>query len=412
MPWSLLRKGWRRLPRAGRNNYLRAAAACLHERWRSHDDLAGASLNDLVFQTDQGPVRAMLRGLPPAPHAHPIAVAGLLEILADWHEQSAAEIGPRDRVVFFREFLSREGTDPESIRYGARRIAALARRRALGRAHALYRGSLSAPNSACWSPDPRVTADQLRQALVEVEADPRTHLIKSSSRIRVIRATLLGHDALIKRYDVHTLADRIKYRWRASRARRAWAAAHTMRTIGIPTPDPLGFAEVKQGRAVTQSYFITRFLPDASSVYRWLKVNYRRQTEEWKAGFRADLLRVFLAIYRAGLYHADTKLPNLLVRHADDAERREFYWTDLECVAAGVAPSRRKIVRNLIQMNGSLRYWVPEADRMKFLQDLAATFPWAKRPDVVERIRASSRRRLMREVRRHTPPDGWSGLGR
>ena len=300
-----------------------------------------------------------------------------------------------------------EGIDRETMRYAARRVSDRVTYSLLEESRRLYREHLYQSWTCRWRPNSSLPQEKLLEALAQAEQNAQTHLIKSSPTIRVMRADVLGQDVLIKRYDLNGRLDRIKYRWRASRARRAWAAAVTMRELGLPTPEPLGFLEVKEGRTVVTSYFVTRFLPDAVTTYRWLKVNYRRQNEEWKRGFRTDLLHAILALHEAGIYHADTKLPNLLVRCAGDRSKREFYWTDLECVTAGLKPTRRQIVRNLVQMNGSMRYWVPETDRMKFLHALARTYPWVTGPDIVQKIRRRTRRRLLREVRRHTPPDGF-----
>lgn len=249
-----------------------------------------------------------------------------------------------------------------------------------------------------WQADSAVTAEALERAVSAAEASP-TRVLKNDGRIQVIRAKLLGRDALIKRYDLPRLVDRIKYLPRASRARRAWAAAQTLIRLGIPTPEPLGFLEIRAGPVAVRSYFITVFLSDARSASKWIKPWFARQPASVREAFRKHLLETLLDLYRKGVYHADTKAANLLVRAPEDPFRRAFFWIDLECVKFGVRPSRHRIVRNLVQLNGSLGSKVSEEDRMAFLRDMAGVYPWLMKPRIARRIRAWTRRRLLKELR-------------
>ena len=219
----------------------------------------------------------------------------------------------------------------------------------------------------------------------------------------MFRAHLLGRDALIKRYDLIDIGDRLKYLFRVSRARRAWAAAKTLTDLGIPTPEPLGFLEIRSGPFVARSYFITAFMSDARSARKWIKPWLSTKPPEFRERFRKEILNLLLDLYRNGIYHGDTKSANMLLRSPEEPDRRAFFWIDLECVKFGVQPTRRQIVRNLVQLNGSLGSKVSEEDRMAFLHDMSQFYPWLARPGVAEKIRAWTRRRLLKQ--KH----GWHG---
>lgn len=249
-----------------------------------------------------------------------------------------------------------------------------------------------------WRGGPAAGAADLERAIAAAEAAPGK-ILKSGPRIRVLRATLFGRDALVKRYDLSRLSDRAKYLFRPSRARRAWAAGRALARLGIPTPEPLGFLEVYAGPVAVRSYAITAFMPDARSARKWIKPWFARQSPPFREAFRQELLETLLTLYRKGVYHADTKAANLLLRAPEDPARRAFFWIDLECVKFGVVPTRHQIVRNLVQLNGSLGSKVSEDDRMAFLRDMAAHYPWLMKPDVAPRIRAWTRRRLLKELR-------------
>ena len=142
------------------------------------------------------------------------------------------------------------------------------------------------------------------------------------------------------------------------------------------------------------SYFLCAFLGDTLPARRWIKNRYHLLPDDARESFRSHLMDILLTLYRIGLYHADTKASNLLVRTPDDPAQRAFFWIDLESARCGVRLSRRNVLRNLVQLNGSLGRRVSEEDRFAFLHELARTFPWLARPAVAERIRRWTQRRL------------------
>ena len=254
-----------------------------------------------------------------------------------------------------------------------------------------------------WKSDSSISIAELTNAIDQAEKAPGIEVIKSENKIRVLRAHLLGHDALIKRYDLIDIGDRLKYLFRVSRARRAWAAANTLTHLGIPTPEPLGFLEIRSGPFVARSYFITAFLSDARSARKWIRPWLSTKPPEFRERFRTEILNLLLDLYRNGIYHGDTKSANMLLRSPEEPDRRAFFWIDLECVKFGVRPTRRQIVRNLVQLNGSLGSKVSEEDRLAFLHDMSQFYPWLARPGIVKKIRAWTRRRLLNQKQ------GWYG---
>ena len=406
MPWNQLVTGWKYLPRSSRRNYIQAAAALLHDLWSNGADLRAFAPDQLSFRTDDGPVRAVAMHAAEEAMDRPLPQTEFIRLLADWQQSCATALGLRDQLFFIRSFLSHDQVDPRSARHFAAKVADVVRSHTRDHARQTYQRHLRHPGTHAWTPDPAVDGDSLRKVVEEAESQPDAQVIKSSARIRVVHSRLLGQDVLIKRYNLVGWVDRVKYRWRVSRARRAWAAANTFRDFGIATPEPLGFAEWREGAEVVTSCTITRFLPDASNAYRWLKAKYRRQSDNDRRQLRDALLRCYLAVNQSALHHADTKLSNLLILNPEDRDQRQLLWIDMECVTAGREPTRHQVIRNLVQMNGSLRYWVPEADRLRFLRALSRAYPWVTGPRVIDRIRTWTLRRLRRELGRLTPPDG------
>ncbi|MBN1268849.1 MAG: hypothetical protein JXB04_04620, partial [Kiritimatiellae bacterium] len=186
------------------------------------------------------------------------------------------------------------------------------------------------------------------------------------------------------------------YLFRPSRARRFWAAARTLARLEVPTPEPLGFLEIRRRFCPVRSYVITAFIKEAAAR-TWIEPLFHTQPQAVRDAVRRDLLAFLLDLYRHGVYHGDTKTSNMLLVAPTDGARRSFLWIDLECARFGVAPSRHQVIRNLVQLNGSLGTHVPEADRCAFLKDLARTCPWVTRRGTVRKIRRWTAWRLDKE---------------
>ncbi|NCC51456.1 MAG: hypothetical protein EOM20_09605 [Spartobacteria bacterium] len=280
-------------------------------------------------------------------------------------------------------------------------------RRTVAAANMLYRDALRAGEQAHTAQHrrirginrlaPSMALEELARQVVAAEADACTQMIKEEPFIHVMRCSLMGKDTLLKRYDLKSLPDKLKYLFRPSRARRFWAAARTMQQVGIPTPEPYGYLEIMQGTVPVQSYVFTAFVPETQTAREWIEPHFHQQPRALRDAVRKDLLAALLLLYRHGIYHRDTKTANLLLHAPCDDEQRLFLWIDLECVQPGVIPSRHQIIRNLVQLNGSLGLEVAGEDRMAFLDELAHAYPWVVTRPVIEKIAAWTARRLRKE---------------
>lgn len=280
---------------------------------------------------------------------------------------------------------------------------AAAPRQAARRARSLYRAALregrrQGPARGVWLGPPELAPADLAREVAQAEAAPAARVLKEDRGIRVVRAELLGRDVLIKRYDLARWRDRVRYLFRPSRARRFWAAARTLSRLEIPTPEPLGYVELRRTFCPVRSYVITSFL-EQSSARAWLHNAFPAQPPAVREAIRRALLESLLTLYRQGIYHADTKASNLLLMAPTDDAARTFLWIDLECMRFGVVPTRHQIIRNLVQLNGSLGAAVREGERCAFLREMARTYPWVMRRRVLRKIRRWTAWRLERERR-------------
>ena len=293
-------------------------------------------------------------------------------------------------------------------------VNAIARGDAAPRTRALYQLALRQGRAAekwhgrsvrgTWNPDPAISPAELAEAIYGAERSGLSTLIKRSDRSIVTRAPVLGRDALIKRYDLCGAADHLKYLARPSRGRRAWAASRTLAELAIPTPAALGLLEIYAGPLPVVSYFVQEFVTDAREARLWIKRHFSTQDTAFRAEFRTSLMNGVLHLYRNRVYHRDLKSRNMLLRSPTDPSNRAFLVVDLDAVRFGVAPNRRQIIRNLVQLNGSLGSRVSDEDRIAFLEELSTTYPWVTNARTVDRIRDGTRRRLERERKRICGP--------
>ena len=193
-------------------------------------------------------------------------------------------------------------------------------------------------------------------------------------------------------------------RWRHSRARRAWAAAVAMRESELPTIEVLGFVDGSPAFAPFTSCLVMRTIPDTMTLREWIRRNHRRWTPaQWDA-YRHALSTFWLGLGRHGFYHDDTKALNILVKLPVDTPFPRFYWIDPESVHPGHRASRHQVLRNLTQLNGSLRSWAPDAQRLRFLDEVARVHPWLRAPRVETVIRRWTHRRLLKEKKTRCGP--------
>lgn len=224
-------------------------------------------------------------------------------------------------------------------------------------------------------------------------------VLKNTPHQRVLRGTGENSGLVFKFYSDRGLFAR----FRPSRARRALAAALTMRELGLPVVETLGYLESATAIAPFTSCLIMRFIPDAITFREWIKRNHRALAKEQWTAWRVKLRELWLDLERHGIYHDDTKALNILVQTPTTGAPR-FCWIDPESVRPGHRPTKRQILRNLVQLNGSLRSWVPEEERLAFLREVAETHPWLQAPAIEEKIRRWTRERLLNEIRTRCGP--------
>ncbi len=312
-----------------------------------------------------------------------ISQTRLVLALAAWLQNGSPARTERERLRVLSSFAKCAALDRAARRNFYARVRRAARRIAAMRAREVYREVLAETEDHCrqsvhcrgiWMPDSSLTADEMQHAIEAALRAPEAHVIKQSGVASVVRSHVLGEFVVIKRHRLSQPGKRLKYLWRMSRARRAWAAGIAMRRLGLPAAEPMGFLEITKRGRVTDNFIITRWLPDCRTARDGANdLHARSERRSAIASWRDEWLRLI----ERGLYHADTKLSNALVQ-TNGSGRAALFWTDLECVEAGAPLTKYRVMRNIVQMNGSLGADFSVRDRLFFLRGLPSRFGWLR----------------------------------
>ena len=152
--------------------------------------------------------------------------------------------------------------------------------------------------------------------------------LKLGNTCTVVRAEFCDRTLVVKRYNVKSRGHRIKRMLQNSRAARVWKYAQRLRFIGIPTAEPIGFAERRSWGRPTVSYFVSEFIPGLS-LREHLSRPGLKTSELEKTARRVG--RLFLDLKKAHLCQADLKADNIRVHedgvHLIDLDSMRFHRT-------------------------------------------------------------------------------------
>ncbi len=216
----------------------------------------------------------------------------------------------------------------------------------------------------------RQTVEKLLQQ-VRGPGENRSRVLKQSEQ-----AILTTHEpggalprpVCVKHYVYRGIKYAVKSALVASRARKSWVAGHKLLVRGIATPLPLALVERKCGPFIYESFLITEWLADAVPLNDYvLNQHGRWEAHETRRRFIQALAETVRALHEKGIYHADLKSTNILVR-AEGAAAWRFYFIDLERVRCKRRLRFRERANNLAQINASVARCMSVKDRLQFFR--------------------------------------------
>lgn len=140
-------------------------------------------------------------------------------------------------------------------------------------------------------------------------------IYKARNELR--RFSYEGQSYVVKGYKVPLLVNRVAYTFfRPGKAKRAYEYALRLRAMGIETPAPVAYIEIKRGGLLWHSYFVSENCP------------YPRMMREFDSGGvagREDILKAFAAftvdVHKKGVQHLDYSAGNILFDKQGDQIR-------------------------------------------------------------------------------------------
>ncbi len=154
-------------------------------------------------------------------------------------------------------------------------------------------------------------------------------------RNRLYRTHLHGKPVIVKAFRRPNAVNTVAYTTvRRSKAARSYANALRLESLGLATPRPLAYMEVRRGLCLRESYYICEDVA-APQIRRWER---RPDAEALLAAFGRDIAR----LHRAGVLHKDFSPGNVLVGRTP-AGGYIFYYIDLNRMQFGVHDARRLV---------------------------------------------------------------------
>ncbi len=240
---------------------------------------------------------------------------------------------------------------------------------------ALRRGRRIAPGLTVWTDDASADPATVAREVPAWPESPGARCLKASDVAEVWAVVPAQAPLVLKVFHLPRWPTRIRYLLRASRARRAAAAAAACQAAGLSAPACRGWIDVRRRGLPARSLAWSEAVPDTAPARPWVEADLPDLPRPARDAFGRALADHLARTYRAGLYHADTKLSNLLLAQPVDPTAPRFWWIDLDCLRPVRGLRRRDVLRNLAQLNGSAGPALSARDRLRFLVRMRRMLP-------------------------------------
>jgi tRNA A-37 threonylcarbamoyl transferase component Bud32 len=191
------------------------------------------------------------------------------------------------------------------------------------------------------------------------------------SRLETTRGAV---EVVVKQFRNRSARDRLRRRWRGSKAAKSWRVARALLAAGLSTPEPVMLLESESESG--PSFYVCRYLPDVVEARYLLRAaNAGREGEEFPQvdfpAFVKALGRTIRRLHEAGFWHRDLSGGNILLRFGSDGKPSELHLVDLNRTRTGRSPSLSERTRDLSR----LALFRPEH------QELLLASYWGSAPD-------------------------------
>jgi tRNA A-37 threonylcarbamoyl transferase component Bud32 len=254
-------------------------------------------------------------------------------------------------------------------------------------------------------------AADLHDRLKRGEVAENGWVIKSSSATFVTRQGFPG-EAGEEFVAVKSYSNRgplsILWSWlRSRRGRQAWRNGHTLRLLGLDTPQPIALVEGRRFGILRSSHLLTRWITGSEDLPAFVARYFAPGTPSslgprHQAEFARRFGRFVGRLHAAGVYHSDLKLLNFIVSPRDSKEKQPtIAIVDLDSLHFGRELTWRRRIKNLAQIEDRAHHFMTLArpvHRIAFLQGYFSENPNLRRRMryMIRAVRKELERRVVR----------------
>lgn len=234
---------------------------------------------------------------------------------------------------------------------------------------------------------------------------PQCQIIKDQRKIKVGRLQLeIGGKVVrvyLKRYNAFSWRYRLGSLFIPSGASRSWEGASILLSAGFRTGRPIAAVECRSWCMLDKSFYLSEEIPGGKTADAyWQEAlapvsgpeGFRRRRR-----FLENLAKLFRSLHALNIYHNDLKDANILVCSGDSEPAEAFYLLDLEGIRSYRYLSRRRQVKNLVQLNRTMGRCLSGGEKLCWLQAyLGSSYGdrKARRKWIRDVLRESNRRDL------------------
>lgn len=205
---------------------------------------------------------------------------------------------------------------------------------------------------------------------------PGCEIVKDQRKIKVARVKIeIQGDTravYLKRYNPFSWRYRFGSLFQSSGAIRSLKGAAILSESGIRTARPLAAVDSRSWGILSRSFFLSEEIENGKAADLYWREELL--TMEGKEGLRRRrrflqaMGQLFGSLHQQEIYHNDLKDANILVRSDSNGSCEHFYLLDLEGVRRYRKLSRRRRIKNLVQLNRTLGKYLRATDKLRLLE--------------------------------------------
>jgi tRNA A-37 threonylcarbamoyl transferase component Bud32 len=160
-------------------------------------------------------------------------------------------------------------------------------------------------------------------------------------------------EVVVKQFPHQSARERLRRRWRGSKAEKSWRVANALLAAGILTPEPV--MRIESADEAGPSFYVCRYLPDVVEArYLFRAANAGEEEARFPdvdfPAFVEALGKEIRRLHDAGFWHRDLSGGNLLLRFGADRRLAALYLVDLNRTRIGRPPSVAARLRDLSRL--------------------------------------------------------------